>query len=212
MTYHGQLEQDRYFVDFIVRGRRGGRFLDVGAHDGVAMSNTLALERDFGWSGVCVEADPEMAEACRIARPASRVVSAAAWDRVEQLVLSRPLDGDRKLARVSGMDVNRDYFATQFTVTFDIQVEARPLRYIIAGESWFDFCSIDVEGAEIQALDGIDWNATRFGFLVIEHGNRPGMLERICGYMAARGYSLHRVYFHDAEFIAPGFAVPPGGA
>ena len=38
-------------------GTRSGRFLDIGAYDGVMCSNTHALAL-AGWDGVCVEANP----------------------------------------------------------------------------------------------------------------------------------------------------------
>jgi FkbM family methyltransferase len=42
---------------FEERGRVKGRFLDIGAHDGVSCSNTLALAMK-GWGGVLVEPSP----------------------------------------------------------------------------------------------------------------------------------------------------------
>ena len=30
-------------------------FVEMGAFDGIHISNTLALERDVGWRGLCVE-------------------------------------------------------------------------------------------------------------------------------------------------------------
>jgi len=210
MNYHSQIDQDRYFIEFVVRGRRGGRFLDVGSHDGVHYSNTLALERDYGWTGVCVEADPEVAELCRVNRPGSRVVAAAAWWRRERLTLSIPANGHRVLTRVAGLAGNDDYFADEFTETVDQVVAAIPLRELLTPDlNYFDYFSLDVEGAEFQALAGIDWATTTFGFVNIEHGHRPGMLEQLVEFMRRRDYHLHRVNFHDVEFTRPGFPVPP---
>src|ERR1043166_2731273 len=42
------------FFDF----KNHGFFIDVGAFDGVYLSNTFAFER-LGWSGLCIEAMPE---------------------------------------------------------------------------------------------------------------------------------------------------------
>ena len=36
-------------------GRRGGVFVDVGAHDGVSFNNTVYFEHSLGWQGLCVE-------------------------------------------------------------------------------------------------------------------------------------------------------------
>jgi FkbM family methyltransferase len=210
MDYRGQIEQDRYFVEFVIRERRDGRFLDVGANDGQTMSNTLALERYLGWSGVCVEADSEMAERCRANRPGSRVVTAAAWSGRETLTLSRPGSGDRLLTRIAGLPGNADYFVADFETTLDQVVEAAPLAdLLLEDETWFDYFTLDVEGAELQALRGIDWDRTQFGFLNIEHGHRPGMVDTLTQFMRERGYQLHRINFHDVEFTRPGFPVPP---
>mgnify|MGYP004417260428 CR=1 FL=1 len=57
MTYSMTKEDDvvvRYFGDYV------GRFLDLGAHDGITLSNTRLLA-ERGWSGVAVEASFESA-------------------------------------------------------------------------------------------------------------------------------------------------------
>jgi len=38
--------------------QRGGFFVECGALDGERSSNTLYLERDLGWTGLLIEADP----------------------------------------------------------------------------------------------------------------------------------------------------------
>ncbi len=38
--------------------QKNGFFIEVGALDGETRSNTLILERKFGWNGVLIEADP----------------------------------------------------------------------------------------------------------------------------------------------------------
>lgn len=42
----------------ILNEKHGGFFVDIGANDGMTASNTLWLERQQGWSGLVVEADP----------------------------------------------------------------------------------------------------------------------------------------------------------
>ena len=39
----------------MLKQKHGGFFLDIGAGDGVEISNTLRLERDFGWHGIAIE-------------------------------------------------------------------------------------------------------------------------------------------------------------
>ncbi len=52
-----QIEQERWV--FAMSGaRRNGRFIEIGAFDGVYCSNTYHLETDFNWTGVEIEANP----------------------------------------------------------------------------------------------------------------------------------------------------------
>merc|ERR1719401_739599 len=46
--FHSQVGQD-WLVASLLNCAHNGFFLDVGAHDAKFLSNTLALERDFGW-------------------------------------------------------------------------------------------------------------------------------------------------------------------
>lgn len=36
----------------------GGYFVDIAANDALEMSNTVSLEQNYGWRGLCVEANP----------------------------------------------------------------------------------------------------------------------------------------------------------
>jgi hypothetical protein len=50
------LSNDLFVLDTL-SGKRGGFFVEAGALDGIQGSNTLLLERDYGWTGICVEPD-----------------------------------------------------------------------------------------------------------------------------------------------------------
>jgi hypothetical protein len=54
-----QLHQDM-FVLCMLDGKRGGSYLEIGAHEPVFISNTYLLESAFGWKGVGIELDAGM--------------------------------------------------------------------------------------------------------------------------------------------------------
>lgn len=54
--WYGQLGQDR-FVWLALAGKRRGTFADIGAGEPEHISNTVALERDFGWHGILCDID-----------------------------------------------------------------------------------------------------------------------------------------------------------
>lgn len=50
--------QDRWVITNIFHGMRNGYFVELGAGDGFTGSDTFVLENDYGWSGICIEANP----------------------------------------------------------------------------------------------------------------------------------------------------------
>ena len=55
-TSYSQAQQDLLFA--LLLPGQGRVFVDIGARDGVVISNTYLLERQFGWRGLCIEPHP----------------------------------------------------------------------------------------------------------------------------------------------------------
>ena len=55
-TFPGELDADSIVVA-IFEGKRDGYFIELAAFDALLYSNSLALERDYSWQGLCVEAN-----------------------------------------------------------------------------------------------------------------------------------------------------------
>lgn len=58
--YPIQCGQDKWIIESMLPARKEGVFVDIGANDGVTLSNTLVLEKDHGWTGIAVEPIPEV--------------------------------------------------------------------------------------------------------------------------------------------------------
>ena len=56
-AFHDQELQD-CIVHALLQGKKGGTFIDLAANHWQMFSNTLSLERDHGWSGLCIEPNP----------------------------------------------------------------------------------------------------------------------------------------------------------
>ena len=82
--YYSQLGEDCLLAQFFHFKERGF-FVDVGAFDGVYLSNSYCFEQ-LGWSGVCVEALPEYFELCVNNRSRSKCYQAACLDRGRGMV------------------------------------------------------------------------------------------------------------------------------
>lgn len=203
MNYYSQIGQDQYFIEKIINGKRGGRFLDVGAHDGIATSNTYALESQLDWTGICIEANPALAEKCSMNRPGSAVINAAVWSEEKEVAFELPHSGNDFLSRIGGIPCNTNYFAEDFKKVDTLALTAQPLRKLLGdGPHYFDYFSLDVEGAELEALKGIDWECTKFDYIAVEFGYRDQFLRELIDYLAAKRYAVHRINQFDVDFIS----------
>ena len=51
---YSQLKQDLNIIDFY-KSKKNCYFVDIGAHDGINLSNTYLLEKKYNWTGICFE-------------------------------------------------------------------------------------------------------------------------------------------------------------
>jgi FkbM family methyltransferase len=166
--YYGQYGEDYllwHFFDF----RHSGFFLDIGAHDGAALSNTRSFEEQ-GWTGICVEPIPEVYEQCRALR--RRVVHAACVGGSETRVTLR---ADRS-GLFAGVDTDEAHAARSYAGRnsgdpqfYSVDVPAvRAAELIRPDDPPIDFLSLDIEGTEIEALKGLDLQRNQPRVLVVE--------------------------------------------
>ena len=48
LQFYSQIEQDKYYIENIIKYKQNGVFLEIGGYDGVTGSNTYFLEKTFG--------------------------------------------------------------------------------------------------------------------------------------------------------------------
>ena len=58
--YYSQCKQDQYINESFFKGKDSGVFVDIGAHNGISLSNSYFFEKELGWNGVCIEPMPEV--------------------------------------------------------------------------------------------------------------------------------------------------------
>jgi FkbM family methyltransferase len=164
-------------------GVRPGVFIEAGAADGVFQSNTYWLERRLGWSGILIEPVPEMAREAALSRPGSTVVQCA--------LVSDAFEDDTISVRYAGAMTHVDSLGRRTPRVPDgrtrsVDVPARTLTSVLseAGVRTVDFLSLDVEGYECPALEGLDLDTIRPRFMLIEVGEgdaRRPEVEQVLG-------------------------------
>ena len=211
--YYSQIEQDKYYIENISRGKREGFYLDIGANDGVFTSNTATLDYSFGWKGICIEANPHLIPQLQNNRQHSTVVHCAVFNTNGEVTFEIPLSEHKDirgdlLSRITNADLdarNKKYFKKHFkdkteTTTVTSKTVTTILQENHKLPCTIDYMSLDTEGAELEALQGIDFSKITIKFMTIEHGNRKGMIEKLTDYLSPHGYKVHRINKWDIEF------------
>ena len=207
-TYYGLNQLDRKlerYVDF-----DGGFYVELGANNGVDQSNTYYFEKQRNWRGVLVEPTPHNYLYCRANRsPANRIFCAAcvSFDYREKFVpiaysnlMSTPIGLQSDIAEpLAHAQVGRQ-FLHSYEDVFVFGALATPLNVLLLqaeAPSRIDLLSLDVEGAELEVLKGIDHDAFRFRYLCIECRD----VERLKAYLFPRNYRLvDQLSQHDYLF------------
>ena len=183
--YHSQIGQD-YVVDQILLGAlENGVFVDVGAHDGVEFSNTFFFEAVRGWTGLCIEPNPEVYESLITNRKChtEQVAVGASEGTVDFTAIRGP-------DMLSGLNANfnrrhrRRIKSAILEATGShqvIQVPLRPLQSLLDFHciTHIDLLTIDTEGSELEVLKGINFQTTQVSCIVIERNYESGRIPKL---------------------------------
>jgi FkbM family methyltransferase len=140
-----------------------GVFVEVGAYDGITYSNTKAMEDNLKWSGILIEPSPTNFEKLSRNRLNTTNISSAI-SVVDNNVLE--FSGDN--CAVAGLthvldkcvqDTGRCWIDAWNISSSPIEVKIDRLSKIFDDNNikYVDFLSIDVNGAELEVLETIDW-------------------------------------------------------
>jgi FkbM family methyltransferase len=175
---HGQGLEDMFLVN-LFRGHATGFFVDVGANDGVFISNTFALYR-AGWRGMCLEPNPVAFARLKANRPEDTCLAIAAGST----------RGKARLAWRSGITEGSRLGKEEGSTDAAI-VDVVPLAELLethGAPAEFELLCLDVEGFEMEVLNGLDFGRFRPRVVVIEYNSEGKVRTDSLEHLYAFGY------------------------
>jgi FkbM family methyltransferase len=207
-TYFGLNELDRRLERYV--DHDAGYFVELGANDGIAQSNTLYFEKFRGWHGLLVEPVLHNFLNClKVRSPTTSIFCCActSFEYRERFVeiafsnlMSTPIGLESDIAdHLAHAEAGRQFLMpSDRVVTFGAR--ARPLNDLLieaGAPEVIDLLSLDVEGAEIEVLKGIDHGRFRFRYMCIECRD----IGKMQAYLRELGYVMvEQLSGHDCLF------------
>ena len=182
----GQFGQDRVIASLLNATTTAvrGTFVDLAANDAIRNSNTYALEQLLGWHGLCVEPNPKYHPGFGAYR---RCALAKTCVTAEKREVEFALAGGKGRITSSG------------GAKKSLKLTCEPLSVLLAHHKMraITYLSLDVEGGELDALRGVDWNTTTIDVLTVETASAE-----LTAFLEARGFARVLCVALDSVFVA----------
>jgi len=163
-----QAGQDLWIFGEAFNQMEGGYFLDIGAFDGIVFSNTYLLEYRYKWSGICIEANPDIFKSLIKNRHVTCINICLDGTEGSVTFVDRSASGG-----IVSQDVDNKAVGTHTNKIFNLKTKS--LNSVLGEQNapnMIDYMSIDVEGAEERILSVFDFSKYTFKCITIERPNQ----------------------------------------
>ncbi len=206
--YYGLNNLDEKLERFV--DKDDGFFVELGANNGVDQSNTLYFEKFRNWRGVLVEPTLHNYLVCKANRSkitkifCNACTSFSYQEKFVEIIYSNLMSTPIGLESDIGDPLQHAQEGRRFLLKHEENVSfgavARPLSFILDeadAPAVIDLLSLDVEGAEIEVLNGIDHDKYKFRYMCVESRS----FERLNTLLVNVGYQfIEKLTVHDYLF------------
>ena len=178
--YFAQNDLDKKMLKYL--NYKNGYFIEIGANDGFTASNTLAFENKLNWRGVLIEPSPNLFLTCCYYRskignyiycnacvPFDYKDEYVVIDYANLMSISASLNNDIK--DIESFKKKGKAHLNKFGRKLKFGAIARTLTNILNDSNSpnnIDFMSLDVEGAELDVLNGLDFGKYVIKYILVE--------------------------------------------
>lgn len=196
-----QLRQDLFVLSTLLF-KEHGYFVEFGATNGLDLSNTYLLEKNFSWRGIlsepakCWHKDLRNNRSCNIE-------TKCVWN-VSDKQISFLEAADRELSTINDY-IASDIHAAKRNKGINYNVSTISLYDMLKkynAPSFIDYISIDTEGSEYDILKDFSFDKYSFGVITIEHNyslNRDNLYKLL----TSKGYKrvFEKISMFDDWYI-----------
>lgn len=191
MSY-SQIGQDLEVLKFY-NNKKNGFFIEIGASDGIELSNTYLLENMFDWKGICVEPIPNRFNLLCKNRPNSLCYDYAVYNVSNKHVIFDIANNYDLLSGISEyidcykhvVDSNKKQIVVNTISLNDLLEKSN-------APSFIDYLSLDTEGSELEILKSVDFQKYTFGLIDVEHNFSESKRKDIHSLLTSNGYHFLR--------------------
>lgn len=190
--YYSQFSEDKTLHKIFQKN--DGICVEVGANDGVNDSNTYFFER-IGWTCVLVEPNPQLCEQIRKVRGARLFECALSSEGGNAtLYIAEGADRAHGVSTISSDATVHERIKNYGFTTKPIRVRTRTLDDVLtemALTNAIDFVSIDVEGHELNVLEGFSIERWKPTIVIVENNSNQEDI-KVQKYFGENGYVIFK--------------------
>lgn len=153
MKTHSQAKQDLWVLD-LLNNKKFGYFLDIGAYDGINLSNTYLLEKEYDWNGLLIEGHPITYNQLIKNRIKNKCFNYLVTEQDGIKHICEKADTGSSISN-TGLEVK------------SITLETFFYKYMVPNV--IDYMSLDIEGYEYNALLKFPFNTHKCNLITVEH-------------------------------------------
>jgi len=195
--FHSQYNQDKFLENNIFKGYKNGIFVDVGAHNGKSINNTLYFEEKNNWTGINIEPIEKIYNKLKINRPNCINLNYAVSnnDGETEFVLntgySEMLSGIKNTydkRHFNRLQKELEEFGGNSKI---INVKTKKLETIFKENNYshVNYLSIDVEGAEFEVIKSINFEKVFIDVISFENNYKDTSIP-IISYLKNKNFEI----------------------